>query len=227
MTFKISQEETPEQSAVVGTNIAVIFLGFNDNTEIVGKVDTGAAQTSLGVENIVLSPDVADNDKQNVKFTFNDKTYTMPVAHMQSIQSSDSSVTYRPIVQFSIKFEQQIANDVSVNLHDRTGMPDQLLIGLNLLQEYDLLVDPTMTDESVEDVDAVTEIAQFAVEPTNTEEPEEKQEPEGFNADDEPVDAVSDPIEQILQIIRAHPEITIQQLMARSVSESLSTYINQ
>jgi hypothetical protein len=213
--------EKHEGAYVVGTSIDIVILGINSNTPIKGKIDTGADQSSLGVTELSVTPNPAEPDKQIVKFTFNNSQYNMDVAHMQGVQSADSGVNYRPVITVSAKYKTQLLEKVELNLNDRTSMPDQLLIGMNLLKEFDVLIDPN-----------VSEGISLEFEPTDTEQnsptiPSDIEPGVDIDVDIDDTPYSEDPVKQILAIIEKHPEITLKQLLTQVTTEAIQSYLPQ
>lgn len=123
---------------VIDDKCDVVLIGFNDNNPIEARVDTGAAQCSLHGEAIKWS---TDNDL--VQFTFNGKRYRMNLVGEQKISSSDGGTSERPVVSFKVKLNGKLFENIQFNINDRQHMPHEILIGQNLLQHGNFLINPT------------------------------------------------------------------------------------
>lgn len=132
---------------VIGSQIELILLGFNNNRPIVAKVDTGASYCSLHGTDISYSSRPY-GEGELVSFTFDDQRYRMPVVNKQSVQNSDGGITYRPVVQFSVSMNDKTFEEVLFNINDRSDMTHQILLGQNLLKQSRVLVDPTLYMEN-------------------------------------------------------------------------------
>lgn len=133
---------------IIGSQIDLILMGFNNNKAIVAKVDTGASFCSLHAEDIEIAASPV-GDGESVTFKYKDTTYRMPLVNKQSVQNSDGGVTYRPVVKFNIVMNNKTYEDVLFNLNDRTDMTHDILLGQNLLKQSRVLVDPTLYMESI------------------------------------------------------------------------------
>lgn len=134
---------------VIGSQIELILLGFNNNQGIMAKVDTGASFCSLHATDISTAPSSFD-DGEMVTFTYNGQSYRMPVINKQSVQNSDGGITYRPVVKFNVSMSNKTYEDVLFNLNDRSDMTHEILLGQNLLKQSRVLVDPTLYMEHLE-----------------------------------------------------------------------------
>ncbi len=125
----------------IGRSLDVVIMGLNNNQPIKCKVDTGAELCSLDASDIKIVPS-DESGKELVKFTFNDKIYTIALVQQQGVQTADGGINYRPVVNLSVKINGQVYSDVLFNLNDRSDMPDPILLGLNFLQQTDCFIDP-------------------------------------------------------------------------------------
>lgn len=133
---------------IIGSQIDLILMGFNNNKAIVAKVDTGASFCSLHAEDVEISASPI-GEGESVTFKYKDTTYRMPLVNKQSVQNSDGGVSYRPVVKFNIVMNNKTYEDVLFNLNDRTDMTHDILLGQNLLKQSRVLVDPTLYMESI------------------------------------------------------------------------------
>lgn len=134
---------------VIGSQIELILLGFNNNEGIMAKVDTGASFCSLHAKNIRLTPSSYNKDDEQVTFEYNNQEYRMPIVNKQSVQNSDGGITYRPVVKFNVSMSNKTYQDVLFNLNDRSDMTHEILLGQNLLAQSRVLVDPTLYMEGL------------------------------------------------------------------------------
>jgi len=136
-------EQSGEKTKITTSVISVEIMGFSDPIE--GKIDTGAAQSSLHAEEIEVEGD-------RVTFVLNDRRYRTTVKSSQEVSSADGGQQSRPVITLSMTISgKQI--DVDVNLNDRSGMPQQLLIGQDVIKGADLVIDisdePADTEQGV------------------------------------------------------------------------------
>lgn len=94
--------------------------------DIEAKIDTGAEQTSLHAEKIDVQADV-------VTFQLNDRIYRAQLENTQTVTSADGGEQQRPVIETSIEIEGQTVNTL-INLNDRSGMPQQMLIGQDVIR---------------------------------------------------------------------------------------------
>ena len=232
-TTTISEVRTdPTDSTItIGNHVDVIILGLNDNVPINGKVDTGSAQTSLGVDDLEVLPDPLHQDQYRVKFSFNNKNYTMNAHHMQAVTSANGGTKNRPVISVSVRFNSELYQEVEINLSNRDSMPDVLLIGQNLLKLMDIVINPKVDELAATLVPSDTGQPAEPVSPLGAlvDNPEPKSEFD-LNNELEPgttIDDSTDPVEEILAILKKHPEITLLQLIQHVTTEALTNYLPQ
>lgn len=156
----VMKESKDEDEEVIGTHLEVRIMNFNNNNPIRGKVDTGSDLCSLHATNINIKENHYEANEKNVTFDFEQSSYTMLLADNQVIRSADGKTFYRPVVEMDFSFDGKLFKNIKVNLADRTGMEDRLLIGLNFLQELDYQIDPTLEEQQdtrQEDLDGYDE----------------------------------------------------------------------
>lgn len=129
------------EERTIGKNLDVVLMGINGNQPIKCKIDTGAELCSLDAQNISIVPNHSEGGEL-VKFTFQDKVYTIPLHQQQSVQTADAGITYRPVIKLSVKVNGQVYSEILFNLNDRSDMPDPILLGLAFLSKSDYLIDP-------------------------------------------------------------------------------------
>lgn len=124
-------------NTVIGNTAVVTFLQFR-NVEIEGKVDTGATTSSLHAENISVNG-------SRVSFmcpALSENTIILDLRGTQEVHSADAGGVVRPIVNLDIAINGKVIHDVEFNLNDRSGMDSDILIGQNILQPNDFIIDP-------------------------------------------------------------------------------------
>lgn len=108
--------------------IKVKIQGISNDIE--AKIDTGAAQSSLHGDHITVKDDV-------VIFQLNDRIYRAPLETNQDVSSSDGGTQSRPVIKASIEIEGKHIETL-LNLNDRSEMPQQLLIGQDVIRAAEL-----------------------------------------------------------------------------------------
>lgn len=140
---EVGAEQTGEKTSITSSVVSVEILGFSDPIE--GKIDTGAAQSSLHAEEIEV-------DGDRVTFVLNDRRYRTSVKSSQEVSSADGGQQSRPVVTLTLTISGKTI-DVDVNLNDRSEMPQQLLIGQDVIKGADLVIDisdePADTEQGV------------------------------------------------------------------------------
>lgn len=135
--------QSGEKTSITSSVVSVEILGFSDPIE--GKIDTGAAQSSLHAEEIEVEGD-------RVTFVLNDRRYRTTVKSSQEVSSADGGAQSRPVVTLTLTISGKTI-DVDVNLNDRSEMPQQLLIGQDVIKGADLVIDisdePADTEQGV------------------------------------------------------------------------------
>lgn len=118
------------------------------SNEIEAKIDTGAEQSSLHGENITIKDD-------HVIFQLNDRIYKAPLEKQQDVSSADGGTQTRPVIKTVIEIEGQ-SIETLLNVNDRGEMPQQLLIGQDVIKAANLTLkfssEPTSTGAEEEEV---------------------------------------------------------------------------
>lgn len=120
----------------IGNEVEVTFVSLG-NRSLMGKVDTGATTSSLHATNIRVSgdrvaficPDISNN------------SITMELHGAQEVHSADGGGQKRPMVKFDVVINGQNMRGVVFNLNDRSNMDDPVLIGQNILQAGNFIID--------------------------------------------------------------------------------------
>jgi hypothetical protein len=124
-------------SNVIGNHVDVAFAAFGDKT-MKGKVDTGATICSLDAVDINV-----DEQRNVVSFrcpSLSDNVISMPIKEIQTVRTADGGARRRPVVATAITINGQTLKSAEFNLNDRTDMDDKLLIGQNVLQACNFVI---------------------------------------------------------------------------------------
>jgi hypothetical protein len=203
----ITEKEEHERYNAIGIHVNVTLMGINQNEIIESKVDTGAECCSLGVEDISIMKSDVDSEAQNVKFTFNERQYTMKVDNMISVQSADGGIEYRPTVLFDIKINGHLISEVRVNLNDRSHMQYKFLIGINLLEKCDLVIDPSISEAEIQSIhDMLNEHKETVIDPDNINE----------------VDVKPRITRQIFEMLLANPDISFKDIISMAKLDAIN-----
>lgn len=140
-TEKTNQEQSVDDNSKDDPNNDQKDLGVKASIELIDlhktfdcKIDTGASCCSLGVSNIECNDNI-------VQFELDDKIYKMNCSK-QTIQTADGGEEERPVVKFNCKINDEVHEKVQFNLNDRSDLPDQVLIGMNLIEKLKCKIDP-------------------------------------------------------------------------------------
>jgi len=157
------QPQEGNKTSITSSVVSVEILGFSDALE--GKIDTGAAQSSLHATEIEVEGD-------RVTFVLNDRRYRTTIKSSQNVSSADGGSQSRPVIAVSLTIAGKSV-DVDINLNDRSGMPQQLLIGQDVIKAADLVID--ISDEPADSEAGVSTAADGSIEPK----PEQEEVPTG------------------------------------------------
>lgn len=130
-TGATEQPQEGDKTKITNSVVSVEILGFSDALE--GKIDTGAAQSSLHATEIEVEGD-------RVTFVLNDRRYRTTAKSSQNVSSADGGSQSRPVIAVSLTIAGQTV-DVDINLNDRSGMPQQLLVGQDVIKAANLVID--------------------------------------------------------------------------------------
>lgn len=124
---------------VIGNTVKVLFVAFNKTAEC--KVDTGATTSSLHATNIKV-----DHNRGAVSFHsegLSGNVITLPLHSTQEVHSADAGGNERPVVALDVEVEgNTMIKGALFNLNDRSKMDSKILIGQNILQKADVVIDP-------------------------------------------------------------------------------------
>ncbi len=197
---------------VIGSQIELILLGFNNNRPIVAKVDTGASYCSLHGTDISYSSRPYGNGEL-VSFTFDDQRYRMPVVNKQSVQNSDGGITYRPVVQFSVSMNDKTFEEVLFNINDRSDMTHQILLGQNLLKQSRVLVDPTLYMESSNLIESVVKEKTSKSKETEQEVTEKESDSDKEQTKNQPIIGVDLKSSEFIESVDKFKNLTLQDII--------------
>jgi hypothetical protein len=117
----------------IGYKVNVVLKGFNGNSELPAKIDTGADMSSLHANNVKVKGN-------SVEFDFGDRHVTMPLNGYQRVKTADGGIENRPTVKFNVEVPKDgtdkdtVINNLSFTLNDRSEMADRILLGLNFIE---------------------------------------------------------------------------------------------
>jgi hypothetical protein len=132
-----------ESSQTLGNTANIVFTQFGEQP-IQGKVDTGATTSSLDATDIQIKKDQnAVTFISSVLSKDSTKYITLPLAGMQEVHSADAGGLQRPTVSLDVSIEGVLLKSVIFNLNDRSNMDASVLIGQNILQAGDFIIDPS------------------------------------------------------------------------------------
>lgn len=126
---------TSTEKTTIGNNVQVTFVNANVTAD--GKVDTGATTSSIHATNILTN---------NGQVTFNcpvlsDNVITVNLDGAQDVHSADGGKQSRPVVNFDIEINGIQIPGAAFNLNDRSNMDAMILVGQNILQAGNFVVD--------------------------------------------------------------------------------------
>lgn len=111
-------------TTLTSDTVTVTIQGITEQFE--AKIDTGAEQTSLHADAIQVTSDT-------VIFKINDRVYRADLEAEQAISSADGGEKSRPVIRAMIEVEGETV-DTLINLNDRSGMPQPMLIGQDVIR---------------------------------------------------------------------------------------------
>lgn len=119
---------------------------------IKSKVDTGANMSSLHVDKWKVR-----QGKEQVEFTsrlLSDNTLLIDLIDQVVVKTSEGT-EMRPVISLDVTINGHEVKDAQFNLNDRSHMEHPILIGQNILEKGDFLVDPTVIRDEIakEDID--------------------------------------------------------------------------
>lgn len=127
-----------KEQETVGLTIEIVLLNVNDNQPFLAKIDTGAAESTLRVNDIHVRNNPLNGETEQVKFTIDNTTYTKDIAKYSAVQTSEGHVQQRPCITLDVKFKQSLHEDVMFNLSQQNNNEYQVLAGVNLIEVLDV-----------------------------------------------------------------------------------------
>ena len=127
-------DEEEEELSSVGLEETIVIKRINDNKEFSAKVDTGADRCSLHGDKIEVG-------ESFIRFALGETTYKVPLERKVTVIQSNGSES-RPIAKFDVVFNGQTYDGIEFNISDRSDMSHQVIIGKNLLEVAQVLVNP-------------------------------------------------------------------------------------
>jgi hypothetical protein len=192
---RVSHKSQEDGNNTIGISTDITIVGINGDQPIRAKVDTGADYCSLHALNVQIKNNPYSIDQgDSVVFEYNERRYTAPVVDYQSISSADGGVTNRPVVSFSVRVNDRYVEEVLFNLNDRSDMEFPVLIGLNLLNDLGVNVDPTVTESSEPPIE--TDIPQFVA-----------------TGEDDTGEPYTNDLTMLIAALRSCPNVTITDLI--------------
>lgn len=146
------EAEEPDPNHV-GVTTDVKFTQFPGSPTLKAKVDTGATISSLHAEKwkvgngqvSFICPEISKN------------VLTVPLAEQQAVKSADGGVEYRPVIETNVAVNGKMLQGVQFNLNDRGQMKYPVLVGHNILDKGNFLVNPKMEGEEESTETVLTE----------------------------------------------------------------------
>ena len=110
---------------------------------IAAKVDSGN-----GAYNVITGTDVnvsgPKSEQKTVTFkTVGDKTLSKPFKGYIDINIGSGNIEQRPTVEFNVKVEGKVYNNVRFSIADRTQNEEKVLLGKSFIEELGGLIDVT------------------------------------------------------------------------------------
>jgi len=135
-------------SNIIPDTVNIKFLQFNK--QVPAKVDTGANLSSLHCEEWKVN-----SGKNMVEFRcglLSENTIRTELLDQVAIKTSEGS-EYRPVIALNIAINGKTMQNSKFNLNDRSSMQDKILVGQNILEKGQFMVDPNKEQNRFEDVD--------------------------------------------------------------------------
>lgn len=123
--------------STLGELETVKLVVFNATVE--GKVDTGATTSSLHADKIRIDGDFVIFSAPYL--TNNDTSIRMPKVGEQEVSSADGGTQTRPMIELDVEIGGKVLERQVFNLNDRSTMDQQMLIGVNVLEAGEFVVD--------------------------------------------------------------------------------------
>lgn len=131
-----------EDSERIG-DVAILKIFLPSGTSAIkGKVDTGAEISSLHADQYKIVGDT-------VKFVnkeMSENVISVPIVDHLAVKSADGGVEYRPVIELDIEINGKPVRKALFNLNNREQMEYPCLIGQNVLEKTNFLIDPKIDD---------------------------------------------------------------------------------
>ena len=138
------------QQNVIRNHVPVRFASVG-NKEITGKVDTGATTSSLHATNVKTH----GNQVSFVCDELSPNVITMDMDGAQTVHTADNGGDHRPIVKLDVEVNGVPIRDAVFNLNDRSNMDSKILLGQNILQAGNFVVDVNQGNEETPPADEI------------------------------------------------------------------------
>lgn len=128
-----------EQVETVGDVVLLKIALPSGVVALKGKVDTGAEISSLHVDG---NPRIVGQMVQFFNRNASPNAIQAPLVDRQAVSSADGGTEYRPVIELDIEVNGKPVRKAMFNLNDRSKMEYPVLIGQNVLEKTNFLIDP-------------------------------------------------------------------------------------
>jgi hypothetical protein len=142
-----NKEPLEEQTEYIGDTVILKIHLPSGTAGISGKVDTGADISSLHAENIKMVGDQV----RFVNTELSQNVITAPLKEKQAVKSADGGITNRPVIELDVEINGKPIRNALFNLNDRDHMEYQCLIGQNILEKTNFLIDPNKDGNGIKE----------------------------------------------------------------------------
>ena len=122
------------------------------------KIDTGATTSSIHATEIKI-----DQSRHTVTFVsdvLSSGRMTLDLVGVQEVHSADAGGAARPVVELDIEIGGVSLKSMKFNLNDRSNMDSPVLVGQNVLQAGQFLIDTTQIDSKPQAPDRDAAVAE-------------------------------------------------------------------
>lgn len=137
-----SNSRVMEQQERIGDVVILKIFLPSGAAAVKGKVDTGAEISSLHADKFEIS----NGTVRFVNKELSDNVISAPLAEKQAVKSADGGVEYRPVIELDIEINGKPVRRALFNLNDRDHMDYSCLVGQNVLEKTNFLIDPKIND---------------------------------------------------------------------------------
>jgi len=128
-----------EQVETIG-DVALLKIALPSGViALKGKVDTGAEISSLHVDG---TPKIVGQVVQFFNRNASPNAIQARLVDQQAVSSADGGTEYRPVIELDIEINGKRVTKALFNLNDRSEMEYPVLIGQNVLEKTNFLVNP-------------------------------------------------------------------------------------